>query len=97
MDTAYLDSRQDKYQRLCDAARHTFRMRCESPLPEVSADPSRIGQIIDNLLANAIKFTPAGGGIEIAAVANAEGGVDISVADSGIGMDPTDIEIALQP
>jgi signal transduction histidine kinase len=54
-------------------------------LPAVDADPTRIGQVLRNLLANAETHTPAGGSIEVAA--RAEGGfVTVSVSDSGPGI-----------
>jgi signal transduction histidine kinase/ActR/RegA family two-component response regulator len=53
----------------------------------VDADPTRIEQIIANLLDNAIKYTPAGGSIALAV--RVDGGeVALSVCDSGIGIPP---------
>jgi signal transduction histidine kinase len=51
----------------------------------VSADRNRIRQVVANLLDNAIKYTPAGGGVEVEAAA--EGGqATLTVRDSGIGI-----------
>jgi len=52
----------------------------------VLADPARLRQILVNLLNNAVKFTPEGGcvGVEIATVA--EGLLDITIRDNGIGI-----------
>jgi PAS domain S-box-containing protein len=66
-------------------------------LPAVSADPLRIKQILLNLLANAVKFTPAGGRVTISAALAEDGGIEIAVADTGIGMRPADIPVALAP
>ncbi|MGY3266373.1 CheR family methyltransferase [Lysobacter sp. HA35] len=53
----------------------------------VQADPSRLEQIVWNLLGNAIKFTPAGGRIEVRA--QAEGRFcRLSVSDTGLGIEP---------
>ena len=51
----------------------------------VSGDPERLQQIVWNLLTNAVKFTPAGGRITVAATA-VPGAVEISVADTGQGI-----------
>ena len=65
--------------------------------PRVSADEIKLKQILLNLLSNAIKFTPAGGTVTISAGGDSDGGVHIRVADSGIGMRPEDVPLALQP
>lgn len=54
---------------------------------EVFADKNMIQTVIRNLVSNAIKFTPKGGNITLSANANSENGVEVSVKDSGIGMD----------
>ncbi|WP_341946070.1 ATP-binding protein [Microbacterium sp. LWH11-1.2] len=48
-------------------------------------DAGRIGQALDNLLSNAIKFTPRGGRVA-ARVRPVDGGVELSVSDTGIGI-----------
>jgi signal transduction histidine kinase len=58
-----------------------------SDLRPVSVDPSRIVQVISNLLGNAIKFTGAGGTVTVRA-ANGPTSVVVSVEDSGIGIEP---------
>jgi PAS domain S-box-containing protein len=55
------------------------------------ADPKRIAQVIDGLLDNALKFTPAGGRIEVG-VEQADRGARIEIADTGVGMDAHDLE-----
>jgi two-component system, sensor histidine kinase ChiS len=54
-------------------------------LPEIMADSDRVGQIITNLLGNALKFTPEGGTVTIKGE-DKGGCLQISVADTGIGM-----------
>ncbi|MES2254348.1 MAG: ATP-binding protein [Pseudomonadota bacterium] len=67
----------------------------ETELP-LQGDPAKLRQIFLNLLSNAIKFTPQGGYIWVEAQRNA-GGVAVTVGDSGIGMSPDDVAVALTP
>jgi len=56
-------------------------------LPKVNADPERIGQVLSNLVGNAIKFTANGGRIAVGAAAHGDE-VVISVSDTGTGIGP---------
>jgi hypothetical protein len=62
----------------------------------LSGDPAKLRQIFLNLLSNAIKFTPKGGRVWLEAEIT-QGGVAVTVGDSGIGMSPEDIDVAMQP
>jgi signal transduction histidine kinase len=62
----------------------------------MAGDAAKLRQIFLNLLSNAIKFTEKGGSITLSAVSGA-GQIAVTVADTGIGMDPDDVEIAFQP
>lgn len=57
-----------------------------SGLPPVEADAERIGQVLRNLLSNAIRYTPSGGTINISAYMN-DNEVQVSVQDTGEGID----------
>ena len=54
---------------------------------DIDADPARLHQIVINLVVNAIKFTPAGGRVEVR-VRRRNGEADIVVSDTGIGIHP---------
>jgi two-component system, cell cycle sensor histidine kinase PleC len=66
-------------------------------MPPISADPLRVKQILINILSNAVKFTPSGGNVRIAAEIAPDDVVVIRVTDNGVGMSPQEIEIAKRP
>ena len=59
--------------------------------PWVYADRTQCPLLISNLLSNAAKYTPEGGNIALTVQA-CDGGVEVHVQDSGIGIDPADIK-----
>ena len=65
-----------------------LQIKCvaDSQLPEVSVDRQRIDHVFTNLIANAIKYSPAGGEIILRATRTAQGGVEFSVTDHGVGI-----------
>ncbi len=60
------------------------------------ADKRAVEQMLINLLANAVKFTPSGG-IHLAGAREPDGGYRFTVSDTGIGMSAADIKVALTP
>ena len=60
---------------------------CGSEPWRLDGDPVRLEQIVNNLLTNAIKYTPPGGRVEVTLEAEGASG-GIRVADTGVGMDP---------
>jgi CheY-like chemotaxis protein/nitrogen-specific signal transduction histidine kinase len=74
-----------------EAARHTLVLRLPETPVWVDADEERIDQVVTNLLGNAVRYTPAGGGLEVSVAAAGEEAV-LSVADSGIGIEPEDLQ-----
>jgi PAS domain S-box-containing protein len=65
-------------------------------LPRLHGDARRLRQILDKLLSNAVKFTPAGGRVTLSAEAGPEG-LAIRVADTGIGIPPEERERMFEP
>lgn len=55
-------------------------------LPELSLDPERIGQVLDNLLDNALRHTPAAGTVTISAAISRNSEVTLTVSDTGDGI-----------
>lgn len=65
-------------------------LKVPEDLPPASADPARVGQVVTNILENAIRFTPGGGRVEIAAEQNGPV-VQVQVSDNGVGIPPSAI------
>jgi PAS domain S-box-containing protein len=68
-------------------AKHLRVTRSLDALAYVMADPARLQQVVWNLLTNAVKFTPDGGGVDVA-VGSRDGRVAITVRDTGVGIPP---------
>ncbi|MGI9425339.1 MAG: sensor histidine kinase [Hyphomicrobiaceae bacterium] len=68
-----------------------------SPLPPIRGDSAKLQQVISNIVSNAIRFTPAGGRVEIYTDRLAHGGVCLHVKDTGVGMTDNEIDVALKP
>ncbi|HLJ20895.1 MAG TPA: ATP-binding protein, partial [Stellaceae bacterium] len=81
------------------AARAQIELRVDRDpeLPLLYADERKLKQIVINLLSNALKFTPAGGTVEVAAIAGPAGDLRLSVRDSGVGIRPEDIAKVFEP
>jgi signal transduction histidine kinase len=95
---------------LCEVTRNTFKdlaaqadakdielENCvPADFPAIVADAQRIRQVLANLVANAIKFSPPGRHVVVAA-ARGRDSVSISVRDQGIGMDPKELPRIVEP
>jgi signal transduction histidine kinase/ActR/RegA family two-component response regulator len=66
--------------------RHRFTLELPAEPLALRCDPTRLVQVISNLLSNAAKYTPPGGHITLAARREARGVVEMSVRDTGIGI-----------
>jgi PAS domain S-box-containing protein len=75
----------------------TLRVEGESARLAVACDGPKVTRVLDNLLTNALKFTPQGGVITASARLMTVGGVLVSVADSGPGIRPEDRERIFEP
>jgi signal transduction histidine kinase len=68
----------------------TLTCQAPGPVPEVDVDPVRIGEVLTNLLTNAIRHAPSGGSVRVV-VEPDPAGVAVAVADTGPGIDPRDL------
>jgi signal transduction histidine kinase len=64
--------------------------RPEDELPEVSGDRRLLAQLLDNLVSNAVKYTPGGGSVTVGAARDGEG-VAVEVVDTGTGIPEDEI------
>lgn len=74
-----------------------IRTALSQAVPNVVADGRSIKQIVLNILANAIRFTPSGGQIIVSTAYEANGSVALRIRDTGIGMSRSELEQAMKP
>jgi signal transduction histidine kinase len=81
------------YERWAAGVGRRVELRLGATLPPVRLDRRRVSQILNNLVHNALKYTPRGTAVEIDVRADAAAGVvEISVTDHGRGFDGTDTD-----
>lgn len=71
-----------------DAAGIDLHADTPPDLPAVNLDPARIRQVLDNLIANALRFTPRGGEIRVECSLENENLLSVAVSDTGAGIAP---------
>jgi two-component system sensor histidine kinase BaeS len=74
-----------------DAGGIRLELSAGEGLPQLELDQARIRQVIGNLLANALRFTPSGGTVTLDASVSPAGGVEITVNDTGSGIAADDL------
>jgi signal transduction histidine kinase len=74
-----------------------FVSEIKKPLPAMIGDPAKLTQILVNLLSNAVKFTAPGGTVRLTIEQPLYQGITFRIEDTGIGMSPDQIPIALAP
>ncbi|HEY0590357.1 MAG TPA: ATP-binding protein, partial [Thermoanaerobaculia bacterium] len=72
-------------QRYADTSEQHVLLTLEQRLPKVFCDPVRIGQVVENLVSNAVKYSPPSGRIEVSLASQGDR-VVLTVRDEGIGI-----------
>jgi signal transduction histidine kinase len=77
---------------------HQFDVECAAGLPALDADPDALDRVMKNLMSNAVKYSPAGGRVRVAARAReAPPAVEIVVEDEGPGIAEADLTRIFEP
>ena len=103
-----LDDREVSIEEIIQACFGSFRLMASEAgvtlvpkiafdLPQVRGDIIKMRQIFTNIISNAIKFTPRGGSVTVDVMRTRDGGVAVLVRDTGVGMTPDEIAVALTP
>jgi signal transduction histidine kinase len=66
-------------------------------LPTIHGDITKLRQIFINLLSNAVKFTQRGGSVTVSARREPDDGFAVIVSDTGIGMNASELGVAMEP
>jgi len=74
------------------AKKVTLTRTIDRHLPQVMVDPDRMGEVLANLLGNALRHTPSGGSVEVAATTIPGGYLRITVSDTGEGIPAGQLE-----
>lgn len=77
------------------AAGVTVRADVPDDLPIIEVDPVRIREVLANLIANAVRHTPAGGSVTVSAVV-ADPWLEVRVVDTGPGIDPAVLPLVFE-
>jgi two-component system sensor histidine kinase BarA len=93
---AVIHAQCDLVRTLAEEKNIDLRVEFENDLPLLYQDQAKVQQILTNLLSNAIKFTPEGGRITVSARSDARGTVEFSVADTGVGIPASEMEIIFE-
>lgn len=91
-----VDHVREIYTPLAEDKHITFSFEIAPRIPSVRGDPHLLLEAISNIVDNAIKFTPAGGCIELRLSHDAAEGVRVDVIDSGPGIRSSEREAVLQ-
>lgn len=80
-----LEQVRQSFEPLAHEKQITLKVEADALIPDISLDRARMTQVLENLIGNALRHTPAGGSV-ILGVHHQAGGVQITVSDTGEGI-----------
>lgn len=83
--------------KMAEASHQKLSSDIPPDFPKLLGDNRALTQVLNNLISNAIKFTPANGSIEVLASVEADNAICLKITDTGIGMSDTGLIKALKP
>ncbi len=95
--TELLQTAAEDVRPFVEQRRQTFSLELAPDLGTLKLDAVKIRDGLDHLLLNAIKFTPDGGTARLAGRRTADRSIEITVADTGLGIDPVSLPYIFQP
>ncbi|MBC8496256.1 MAG: HAMP domain-containing protein, partial [Chloroflexi bacterium] len=87
---ALLNQIQAAYQHSAERKDIKLSIQAAANLPRINVDPDRMMQVLGNLVSNALRYTPEGGGVQCSVVSR-QSSVIFTVKDTGAGINPADI------
>ncbi len=87
---AILDHTAEVHRHQVSQQEVTLQVLAEAGLPAIRVDEARFMQMMDNLVSNALRYTPAGGSITLSARRHANG-IEFGVSDTGSGIEAADL------
>ena len=94
---ALLKASADDVATFIEQRKQSLTLELPADLGTVNAEPDKLHDCVVQLLVNAVKFTPDGGRIRLCARRFADGASEITVADTGVGMDPASLARIFDP
>lgn len=91
-----LSASASSFRLMAESAGVLLEERIEADLPPIAGDSVRLRQVFTNLISNALKFTREGGSVDVIGEARPDG-VLVVVRDTGVGMTPDEVAVALTP